>query len=185
MCRREVLGSICPIPCGCLILRLIILPTYLKPSPFSRYRSQSTSLHPLLKDHPRNLNHVTLQLEVTIPGTESKDAELFPKAVLCAVLHPAIALVLDLIVGAIATILMASTKFFKNNINAATIGIGLNLVLTFNHALTQCIMSWTTLETSTGCNPCASFCSRYPFGRTSSLPAASSKYLAFPTYCQV
>jgi ABC-type multidrug transport system fused ATPase/permease subunit len=59
-------------------------------------------------------------------------------------------LVLDLIVGAIAVILVASTTSFKDNINAATVGVGLNLVLTFNQALGQTIISWTSMETSIG-----------------------------------
>jgi ATP-binding cassette subfamily C (CFTR/MRP) protein 1 len=58
--------------------------------------------------------------------------------------------VLDLIVGAIAVILVASTTSFKDNINAATVGVGLNLVLTFNQALGQTIISWTSMETSIG-----------------------------------
>lgn len=61
-----------------------------------------------------------------------------------------LALVLDLVVGAIAVILVGITASSKDSFSGASIGVALNLILTFNQSLTQAIKSWTMLETSIG-----------------------------------
>ncbi|KAK5994893.1 ABC multidrug transporter B [Cladobotryum mycophilum] len=59
-------------------------------------------------------------------------------------------LVLDLIVGALAVIIVAVATFAMNSISPGALGVALVLVLQFNAALTQTIQSWTRLETSIG-----------------------------------
>ncbi|KAI9745550.1 MAG: hypothetical protein M1818_001084 [Claussenomyces sp. TS43310] len=59
-------------------------------------------------------------------------------------------LVLDLAVGAIAVIVVAMITSMKDRFNPASIGVALNLLLTFNQALTQVIKMWTMTETSIG-----------------------------------
>ncbi|MCJ1394407.1 hypothetical protein MMC18_007285 [Xylographa bjoerkii] len=59
-------------------------------------------------------------------------------------------LVLDLVVGAIAIILVAMITSLKDRFSAASIGVALNLLLTFNETLTQAIKMWTMMETSIG-----------------------------------
>ncbi|KAE8547864.1 hypothetical protein EYB25_009657 [Talaromyces marneffei] len=59
-------------------------------------------------------------------------------------------LVLDLIVGIMAVILMATTTSLKDNFSPGSVGVGLNLVLLFGLSLKNCIRSWTQLETSIG-----------------------------------
>jgi ABC-type multidrug transport system fused ATPase/permease subunit len=61
-----------------------------------------------------------------------------------------LALVLDLVVGAIAIILIGITTLSKGSLSATSIGVALNLILTFNQSHTQAIKSWTMLETSIG-----------------------------------
>jgi ATP-binding cassette subfamily C (CFTR/MRP) protein 1 len=59
-------------------------------------------------------------------------------------------LVLSLIVGAVAVILVASTTSAKSKFSAGSVGVALNLILTFNQSLTLLVKSWTLLETSIG-----------------------------------
>jgi ABC-type multidrug transport system fused ATPase/permease subunit len=61
-----------------------------------------------------------------------------------------LACILDLVVAVMAVILVSITTFFSTKFTPAEIGVGLNLVLTFNSALAQAITSWTQLETSMG-----------------------------------
>ncbi|KAL8782676.1 MAG: hypothetical protein Q9213_005184 [Squamulea squamosa] len=59
-------------------------------------------------------------------------------------------LVLDLIVGAVAVILVAITVSLKSSFSASSVGVALTTVLTFNQALSSLIKYWTLLETSIG-----------------------------------
>ncbi|KAJ6072100.1 hypothetical protein N7499_010114 [Penicillium canescens] len=61
-----------------------------------------------------------------------------------------LAFVLDLVVAVMAVVLVSIATFFNDKFSPAEIGVGLNLVLTLNDALTQAISSWTQLETSMG-----------------------------------
>jgi ABC-type multidrug transport system fused ATPase/permease subunit len=61
-----------------------------------------------------------------------------------------LAFILDLVVAVMAVVLVSITTFFSAKFTPAEIGVGLNLVLTFNNALAQAITSWTQLETSMG-----------------------------------
>lgn len=61
-----------------------------------------------------------------------------------------LAFILDLVVAVMAVVLISITTFFSAKFTPAEIGVGLNLVLTFNSALAQAITSWTQLETSMG-----------------------------------
>jgi ABC-type multidrug transport system fused ATPase/permease subunit len=61
-----------------------------------------------------------------------------------------LALVLDLVVGVMAVILMAITTSFKHKFTPGSVGVALNLVLSFGLYLNLCIRSWTQLETSIG-----------------------------------
>jgi ABC-type multidrug transport system fused ATPase/permease subunit len=59
-------------------------------------------------------------------------------------------LVLDLVVGAMAVILIAMVTSLRNQFNAASIGVALNLLLTLNQTLANAIKMWTMTETSIG-----------------------------------
>lgn len=59
-------------------------------------------------------------------------------------------LVLDLVVGAIAVILVAMITSLKGRFDPSSIGVALNLLLSFNQSLTQLIKMWTMMETSIG-----------------------------------
>ncbi|RDW75794.1 hypothetical protein BP5796_06615 [Coleophoma crateriformis] len=59
-------------------------------------------------------------------------------------------LVLDLIVGAVAVILVAITTSMKHSFSAGSVGVALNMVLTFNSTLTRLVNMWTLLEMSIG-----------------------------------
>ncbi|KAJ6043571.1 uncharacterized protein N7446_001769 [Penicillium canescens] len=59
-------------------------------------------------------------------------------------------LVLDLAVGAMAVILIAMITSLRNQFNAASIGVALNLLLTLNQTLANAIKTWTMTETSIG-----------------------------------
>lgn len=61
-----------------------------------------------------------------------------------------LALVLDLVVGVMAVILMATTTSLKDKFSPGSVGVALNLVLLFGLYLKYCIRSWTQLETSIG-----------------------------------
>lgn len=61
-----------------------------------------------------------------------------------------LALVLDLIVGAMAVILVAIAISLTGSISAGALGVSLVLILQFNELLTQAIQAWTKLETSIG-----------------------------------
>jgi ATP-binding cassette, subfamily C (CFTR/MRP), member 1 len=65
-------------------------------------------------------------------------------------IHIWLQLVLDLIVGAITVVIVATMTSMRDRFPAGSIGVALNLVLTLNQSLTQMIQSWTTLETSIG-----------------------------------
>jgi ABC-type multidrug transport system fused ATPase/permease subunit len=59
-------------------------------------------------------------------------------------------LLLDLAVGAMAVILIAMITSLRNQFNAASIGVALNLLLTLNQTLANAIKMWTMTETSIG-----------------------------------
>jgi ATP-binding cassette subfamily C (CFTR/MRP) protein 1 len=59
-------------------------------------------------------------------------------------------LVLNLTVGALAVVIVALTTIWTHDISAGAVGVALVLILDFNGNLTQCIRSWTMLETSIG-----------------------------------
>ncbi|KAG9689543.1 putative multidrug resistance protein, partial [Aureobasidium melanogenum] len=59
-------------------------------------------------------------------------------------------LVLDLLVWMVAVALVATTLLLNRSTSAGSLGVALNIVLTFNTALTGTIQSWTKLETSIG-----------------------------------
>ena len=59
-------------------------------------------------------------------------------------------LVLDLIVGAIAVVLVATTTSLKSSFSGSSIGVAMTTILTFNQALTSLIKFWTLLETTIG-----------------------------------
>lgn len=61
-----------------------------------------------------------------------------------------LSLVLDLIVGALAVILVAIATTTDTGLGAGALGVALVLTLEFNTLLTQCIQAWTKLETSIG-----------------------------------
>ncbi|POR31354.1 Uncharacterized protein TPAR_08439 [Tolypocladium paradoxum] len=61
-----------------------------------------------------------------------------------------LALVLDLIVGALAVIIIAMATSLTGSISAAGLGVSLVLVLQFNVLLIQSVQAWTKLETSIG-----------------------------------
>ncbi len=58
--------------------------------------------------------------------------------------------VLDLIVGALAVILVAVATSTADRVSGGALGVSLVLTLEFNSLLTQTIQSWTKLETSIG-----------------------------------
>ncbi|KAJ9151149.1 putative Multidrug resistance-associated protein [Pleurostoma richardsiae] len=59
-------------------------------------------------------------------------------------------LVLDLVVGALALVIVAMVTSLSAKFSAGSIGVALNLILTFNQNLIQAIKAWTMLETSIG-----------------------------------
>lgn len=59
-------------------------------------------------------------------------------------------LVLDLIVGALAVVLVALSMSLTGSLSAGALGVALVLVLQFNGLLMQTIQAWTKLETSIG-----------------------------------
>ncbi|KAL6239854.1 P-loop containing nucleoside triphosphate hydrolase protein [Aspergillus navahoensis] len=59
-------------------------------------------------------------------------------------------LVLDLVVGAIAVILIAIIVSLRDHFQAASIGVALNLILTLNQSLANAIKMWTMTEISIG-----------------------------------
>lgn len=61
-----------------------------------------------------------------------------------------LALVLDLIVGALAVVIIAMATSLTGSISAGGLGVSLVLVLQFNALLTQSVQAWTKLETSIG-----------------------------------
>ncbi|KAM7219313.1 P-loop containing nucleoside triphosphate hydrolase protein [Rhypophila decipiens] len=61
-----------------------------------------------------------------------------------------LSLVLDLIVGALAVIIVAIATTTSTGLSAGALGVALVLTLEFNSLLTQCIQAWTKLETSIG-----------------------------------
>lgn len=61
-----------------------------------------------------------------------------------------LALVLDLIVGGLAVVIIASATATASSVSAGALGVALVLLLQFSSLLTQCVQSWTRLETSIG-----------------------------------
>lgn len=61
-----------------------------------------------------------------------------------------LALVLDLIIGAMAVILVSVAVSVTGSISAGDLGVTLVLMIQFNTYLSQSIQSWTRLETSIG-----------------------------------
>ncbi|PKK47316.1 hypothetical protein CI102_9091 [Trichoderma harzianum] len=61
-----------------------------------------------------------------------------------------LALVLDLIVGGLAVVIIASATSTASSVSAGALGVALVLVLQFSSLLTQCVQSWTKPETSIG-----------------------------------
>ncbi|PWY93092.1 multidrug resistance-associated protein [Aspergillus sclerotioniger CBS 115572] len=59
-------------------------------------------------------------------------------------------LVLNLVVTAMAVILLAITTSMKDKFSAGAIGVALNMVLSFNQEIVRTVQSWTQLETSIG-----------------------------------
>lgn len=59
-------------------------------------------------------------------------------------------LVLDLVIAAMAVILLAITTSFRDKFSGGIMGVALNLLLTLNQSLVRTIQSWTQLETSIG-----------------------------------
>jgi ATP-binding cassette, subfamily C (CFTR/MRP), member 1 len=59
-------------------------------------------------------------------------------------------LVLNLLVGAIAVILVAILTSLRDRFSAGSVGVALNLVLSFELYLTNCVRAWTQLEISIG-----------------------------------
>ncbi|OQE25971.1 hypothetical protein PENFLA_c007G05320 [Penicillium flavigenum] len=59
-------------------------------------------------------------------------------------------LVLDLVIGAIAVILIAMITSLRDQFNAASIGVALNLLLTLNQTLANALKMWTMTEISIG-----------------------------------
>ncbi|OKL58600.1 hypothetical protein UA08_06380 [Talaromyces atroroseus] len=65
-------------------------------------------------------------------------------------IHIWLQLVLNMIVGAITVIIVATMTSMRDRFAAGSIGVALNMVLTLNQSLAQMIRSWTMLETSIG-----------------------------------
>jgi ATP-binding cassette subfamily C (CFTR/MRP) protein 1 len=61
-------------------------------------------------------------------------------------------LVLDLIVGALAVLLVALALCVQHNTSSGSLGVALTSVLAFNQTLQSLIESWTQAETSLGAN---------------------------------
>ncbi|XHG07806.1 hypothetical protein AWENTII_010938 [Aspergillus wentii] len=59
-------------------------------------------------------------------------------------------LVLDIVVMALATIVVALAVKLRGSTNAGLLGVALNNILGFNQSLSYLITSWTTIETSLG-----------------------------------
>ncbi|OOF98777.1 hypothetical protein ASPCADRAFT_394152 [Aspergillus carbonarius ITEM 5010] len=59
-------------------------------------------------------------------------------------------LVMSLIVTALAVIIVAMTTSLADQYNAASVGVALTLILTFNTTLSSTLRMWTSLETSIG-----------------------------------
>jgi ATP-binding cassette subfamily C (CFTR/MRP) protein 1 len=59
-------------------------------------------------------------------------------------------LVLDLLVAALAVIVISLAVKFRSTTSSGQIGIALNVVLIFNAVLLRLIETWTLLETSFG-----------------------------------
>jgi ATP-binding cassette, subfamily C (CFTR/MRP), member 1 len=61
-----------------------------------------------------------------------------------------LSVVLDLLVAALATILMIIVVQLRHEIDPGLVGLGLLNVISFNSSLTNLVQSWTTMETSIG-----------------------------------
>jgi ATP-binding cassette subfamily C (CFTR/MRP) protein 1 len=88
------------------------------------------------------------------PAFHAKHAEILDQAqkpfymLFCVQLW--LQLILDLIVGALAVIVVAVATSVPGSLSAGALGVALVLVLQFNSYLTQTIQSWTRVETSIG-----------------------------------
>ncbi|KAJ5720496.1 uncharacterized protein N7483_008430 [Penicillium malachiteum] len=67
-----------------------------------------------------------------------------------ACLQQWLSLVLDLVIAAMAVILITVASSLRGQFSAGTMGVALNLVLSLNQILVQAIQSWTQMETSIG-----------------------------------
>lgn len=61
-----------------------------------------------------------------------------------------LSLVLDMTACGVAVLIVAITTSYKSQFSAGSIGVALNLILSFSMQLTHLIKSWTSLETSIG-----------------------------------
>jgi ATP-binding cassette subfamily C (CFTR/MRP) protein 1 len=61
-----------------------------------------------------------------------------------------LALVIDLLVAALAVLLVALIVRFRNGSDAGLVGVALLSIMSFNESLTVVILNWTALETSLG-----------------------------------
>lgn len=61
-----------------------------------------------------------------------------------------VGLVLDLIVAALAIILIAVVTTWRNSFSPGAVGVSLLIVMTFNSTLMSLVQYWTLLETSVG-----------------------------------
>lgn len=61
-----------------------------------------------------------------------------------------LSIVLDLLIGALATGLIAFAVIFKGSTTAGQIGMALNIVLVANMTLLSLVASWTNMEISLG-----------------------------------
>ncbi|KAJ5096759.1 hypothetical protein N7456_007480 [Penicillium angulare] len=59
-------------------------------------------------------------------------------------------LVVNLLVGAVAVILVATMTSLKSQFSSASAGVALNLILTFNQNLKRAVEDWTAVEVSIG-----------------------------------
>lgn len=59
-------------------------------------------------------------------------------------------LVLDIVVMALATVVVTLAVMLRSSTSSSLLGVALNNILGFNQLLSYCITSWTTLETSLG-----------------------------------
>jgi ATP-binding cassette subfamily C (CFTR/MRP) protein 1 len=59
-------------------------------------------------------------------------------------------IVLDLLIGAVAVTVVATTTLLRDQFTGGSVGVALNLVLTFSQSLNSMIKFWTQMEISIG-----------------------------------